>query len=225
MTLREIESLAAQHEVISDKIKKEICPTIAHKSQEFRTNRKRHLNDLHALNNAYQSQIDNMQRNLKGYMKAFKDAESAHIKFYKADHNMDLSRAEVEKCRQNLQQKVYTCEQAKQHYAAALETTNAAQRHHYTEKIPHLLDEMRRLDIERIHETKQAMMQCLDVETGVLNIVQRCYNDMKAAISTIDPPKDTHVVVEQNKTGYPVPPDFEFKDLGIKNLIIKIITF
>lgn len=128
---------------------------------------------------------------------------------------MDLSRAEVEKCRQNLQQKVYTCEQTKQQYAAALETTNTAQRFHYNEKIPHLLDEMRRLDVERIHDTKQAMIQCVDVETGVLSIFQRCYNDMRQAINTIDPPKDTHIVVEQNKTGYPVPVDFEFKDLGM----------
>lgn len=127
---------------------------------------------------------------------------------------MDLSRAEVAKCRQSLQQKIYTCEQAKQHYAAALETTNTAQRSHYNDKIPHLLEEMRRLDVDRIQETKQAMMQCVDVETGVLSIVQRCYNDMRDAIRTIDPPRDTHVVVEQNKTGYPVPNDFEFNDLG-----------
>lgn len=127
---------------------------------------------------------------------------------------MDLSRAEVEKCRQNLQQKIYACEQAKQHYAAALETTNTAQRAHFNEKIPHLLDEMRRLDVDRIQETKQAMMQCVDVETEVLSVVKCCYNDMREAIRTIDPPKDTHIVVEQNKTGYAIPADFEFRDLG-----------
>lgn len=67
MILREVEALAAQHEIISDKLKKEICPNVSQKSQEFRTNRKRHLQELHALNNAYQAQIDNMQRHLKGY--------------------------------------------------------------------------------------------------------------------------------------------------------------
>lgn len=127
---------------------------------------------------------------------------------------MDLSRAEVEKCRQNMDQKNHICEQAKQHYAAALETTNMAQRAHFNEKIPHLLEEMRRLDVDRIGETKQAMMQSVDVETGVLSVVNRCYNDMRDAIQTINPSKDTHVVVEQNKTGYPVPSDFEFRDLG-----------
>lgn len=68
MILREVLSLAAQHEIISDKLKKEICPNIVKKCQEFRGARKQHMQELHALNNAYQAQIDNMNRNFKGYM-------------------------------------------------------------------------------------------------------------------------------------------------------------
>ena len=44
--LREVDALAAQHERISEKLKKEIWPTIAHKSNEFRTTRKRQLADV-----------------------------------------------------------------------------------------------------------------------------------------------------------------------------------
>ena len=68
LILREVASLAAQHEVVSDKLKKEICPNIVQKCQEFRAGRKRHMQELHSLNNAYQAQIDNMNRHFKGYM-------------------------------------------------------------------------------------------------------------------------------------------------------------
>ena len=68
LILREVTSLAAQHEVISEKLKKEICPNIVQKCKDFHTGRKRHIQELHALNNAYQAQIDNMNRYLKSYM-------------------------------------------------------------------------------------------------------------------------------------------------------------
>lgn len=42
---------------------------------------------------------------------------------------------------------------------------------------------------------------------------------MNTAIGTIDPERDTHMVVEQTKTGYAHPEDFLFEDLG------KIIYF
>ncbi|KAI6231806.1 hypothetical protein M3Y95_00420200 [Aphelenchoides besseyi] len=166
--LREIESLAAQHETISEKLKKEICPN-----------------------------------------------------FKKADENMEMSRADVEKARQNLHQKLNICEHNKQCYADSLETANKAQRAHYQEKIPFLLEEMRKLDVDRITETKTAMNQCVDIETGVLNIIQRCYKDMRDAVVSIDPPKDTHIVVEQKKTGYGHPDDFLFGDLGCPSKILQ----
>ncbi|KAI6222312.1 hypothetical protein M3Y99_01515100 [Aphelenchoides fujianensis] len=219
--LREIESLAAQHETISDKFKKEICPKVFQRCQEFRMHRKKHNADLQQLNSGLTIQIENMHKHQKAYMKAFKEAEHAHIKFKKADENMEMSRADVEKSRQNLQHKVYACDQTKIAYGDALETANGAQRAHYHERIPHLLEEMRRLDVDRIDETKLAMMQCVDVEIGVSSIIQRCYNDMRDAIRTIDPPKDTHIVVEQKKTGYAQPPDFLFSDLGCPSKILQ----
>ncbi|KAI6172955.1 hypothetical protein M3Y98_01030300 [Aphelenchoides besseyi] len=219
--LREIESLAAQHETISEKLKKEICPNVIQKCHEFRGSRKQHLQGLQALNNALTAQIENMHKNQKGYLKAFKDAENAHVKFKKADENMEMSRADVEKARQNLHQKLNICEHNKQCYADSLETANKAQRAHYQEKIPFLLEEMRKLDVDRITETKTAMNQCVDIETGVLNIIQRCYKDMRDAVVSIDPPKDTHIVVEQKKTGYAHPADFLFGDLGCPSKILQ----
>ena len=127
---------------------------------------------------------------------------------------MEMSRADVKRCRDTLDQKIYACEQTKQSYGDGLETANKAQRAHYQEHIPRLLDDMRKLDVARIDETRAAMQQNVDTERGVLNVIQRCYNDMREAIDKICPQQDTHIVVEQKKTGYPHPADFAFQDLG-----------
>lgn len=58
-------------------------------------------------------------------------------------------------------------------YYEALEVANRAQHDHYNNKIPQLLEQMRALDMDRIHATKDAMNQTVDVEMGVLKVVQR----------------------------------------------------
>lgn len=47
---------------------------------------------------------------------------------------------------------------------------------------------------------------------------------MNSAIGTIDPERDTVAVVEQNKTGFAHPLDFQFEDLGLyeKNIKTKL---
>uniref|UniRef100_A0A1I7S9V6 F-BAR domain-containing protein n=1 Tax=Bursaphelenchus xylophilus TaxID=6326 RepID=A0A1I7S9V6_BURXY len=212
--LRELGSLAAQHETISEKLRNQICPAVATKCNELRAGRKRHLQELQNLNNQLTAQVDHMNKMKKGYLKAFKEAETAYIKHDKADKNMEISRAELERTKANLAQKNHACHDARCRYYEILQQTNLAQKAHYEQQIPQLLERMRQLDMDRIAATKNAMSQTVDVETGVLKVVQRCYDDMRGAIAVIDPEKDTHVVVEIKKTGYSHPPDFAFQDLG-----------
>ncbi|CAD5229937.1 unnamed protein product [Bursaphelenchus okinawaensis] len=212
--LKELGSLAAQHETISEKLKNQICPVVATKCNELRMGRKRHLQELQNLNNQLTAQVDHMNKMKKNYLKAFKEAETAYIKHDKADKNMEISRAELERTKANLAQKTHASNDARCRYYEILQQTNAAQKGHYEHQIPQLLERMRQLDMDRINATKSAMVQTVDVETGVLKVVQRCYDDMRSAISVIDPEKDTHVVVELKKTGYAHPPDFAFQDLG-----------
>lgn len=86
---------------------------------------------------------------------------------------MDLSRLELERAKNNVHQKNQNCEQAKQNYAHSLELANHAQHDHYNIKLPNLLEDMRKLDIERINSTKQAMLGSVHAETSVSNILQR----------------------------------------------------
>uniref|UniRef100_A0A7E4US44 SH3 domain-containing protein n=1 Tax=Panagrellus redivivus TaxID=6233 RepID=A0A7E4US44_PANRE len=212
--LKEIESLANQHEMISDRLRKDIHPFVVNKCGTLRQVRKHHQSELNAMNVNLERTVEAMAKMQRSYMKAFKEAENAYMKNEKNEKNMDLSRADLEKSRNNVTHKNKLCEEAKQGYAAALEQANQAKRDHFEMKLPQLLANMRATDVERINDTQGAMKKTIEAETSVLKIIQACYDEMLRAVDAINPQADMQVVVDQNVSGYACPPPFEFHDLG-----------
>ncbi|VDO08104.1 unnamed protein product [Brugia timori] len=218
--LHEVESLAGQHEVIAEGLRKDIHPALLTKCAALRAARKNHLNELHIINGVLNASIDNMFKFQKNYCKTFKDAEVAHLKYDKAEKNMDLSRADLERAKNNAMQRTQICEDAKQNYAHALQAANQQQHQHYSQLLPQILERLRTVDEERISETKSLMLQSIEAETKVMNIIQRCYDDMKKAAQLISPLNDSASVVEHYRSGYAHPQPFTFEDFGSPSAII-----
>uniref|UniRef100_A0AAF5PJW4 F-BAR domain-containing protein n=1 Tax=Wuchereria bancrofti TaxID=6293 RepID=A0AAF5PJW4_WUCBA len=218
--LHEIESLAGQHEVIAEGLRKDIHPALLTKCAALRAARKNHLNELHIINDVLNASIDNMFKFQKNYCKTFKDAEVAHLKYDKAEKNMDLSRADLERAKNNAMQRTQICEDAKQNYAHALQAANQQQHQHYNQLLPQILERLRTVDEERISETKSLMLQSIEAETRVMNIIQRCYDDMKKAAQSISPLNDSASVVEHYRSGYAHPQPFTFEDFGCPSAVI-----
>lgn len=181
--------------------------------------------------------LDNLGKSQKSYSKSFKEAEAASLKHQKADKNMDMSRADLEKYRNNAIIRCQQCDDAKQTYAHCLQAANDHQQQHYAIDRPQLLERMRTMDELRCKETKRFMEASIKVETDLMNIIQRlfsfvfdyyyqhifrCYDDMITAVSKVDAQADSLVVVQQHQTGYTYPTPFAFEDLGmIINLTFK----
>ncbi|KAL7077581.1 hypothetical protein ACQ4LE_003326 [Meloidogyne hapla] len=212
--LGELESLASQHELVGERLRDVLLPQISDKCRQLRSVRKKHSQGFELMEKDYNAKVDELQKQKKNYEKSHLDAQNAHIKFNRADQNRYLSRHDVDKARMAANNKSTICEQGKQNYAAQLAATNQAKNDFYNILLPRLLEEMRQLEIERIDFTRQIMMESVKAETDVLHIIQRCYEDMNNAIKTVNPEHDTLLVVEQTKTGYAHPADFEFEDLG-----------
>jgi hypothetical protein len=68
-----------------------------------------------------------LERSRKNYEKAFKEAERAVDNYQRADADLNLSRAEVEKQKMNMTIKSQQCEDAKNEYANQLQRTNEQQ--------------------------------------------------------------------------------------------------
>lgn len=73
------------------------------------------------------NQVASLERSRKNYEKAFKEAERALDNFQRADADLNLSRAEVEKQRMNMAYKNQHCEESKTEYANQLQKTNELQ--------------------------------------------------------------------------------------------------
>nr|CAD2143180.1 unnamed protein product [Meloidogyne enterolobii] len=212
--LGELESLASQHELVVECLRDVLLPKINDKCRQFRTVRKKHSQNFELMEKDYNAKVDELQKQKKNYEKAHVEAQNAHIKHKRAFENRYLSRHEVDKAQLAANNKSTICEQGKQNYASQLAATNQAKSDFYNILLPRLLEEMRQLEIERINFTREIMLESVKAETDVLHIKQRCYEDMNNAIKTVNPEHDTLLVVEQTKTGYTHPADFEFEDFG-----------
>ncbi|KAL6724230.1 hypothetical protein Aduo_019136 [Ancylostoma duodenale] len=212
--LRELESLAGQHEVVGERIRKEVIPFVMTRAGVHRAQRKQCLADLQAIHANLAGAMEHLCKAQKHYGKSFKEAEAAYLKYAKADKNMEISRLDLDKAKNNAQMRSQISEEAKQAYAHALQGANDAQTAHYSQLLPDALARMRAIDLERINDTKIAMEMCIASEADVRPIIARCHEDMRKAVEQIDAVQDTAMVVEQFKTGYTYPPPLHFEDLG-----------
>lgn len=138
--LHEMESLAGQHEVVAEQFKRELLPVVLGVCTDLKSQRKSHLTDLQQLHQRLNGAIENMFKCQKNYGKMFKEAEAASLKYDKAEKNMDLSRAELERAKHNAHQRLQQCDDAKQTYAHSLQATNDLQHQHYTVDLPSVLE-------------------------------------------------------------------------------------
>uniref|UniRef100_A0A158PCJ7 SH3 domain-containing protein n=1 Tax=Angiostrongylus cantonensis TaxID=6313 RepID=A0A158PCJ7_ANGCA len=200
--------------VIGERIRKEVIPYVAARAGVHRTQRKQCLSDLQTIHANLTTAMDHLFKAQKHYGKTFKEAEAAFLKYAKADKNMEISRLDLDKAKNNAQMRSNISEEAKHAYAHALQCANDAQSAHYSQLLPEALARMRAIDLERINDTKIAMELCIASEVDVRPIIARCHEDMKKAVDQIDAIQDTAMVVEQFKTGYVYPPPIQFEDLG-----------
>lgn len=138
--LHEMESLAGQHEVVAERFKRELQPMVLTNCGDLKQQRKTHLTDLQQLHQRLNNTIENMFKCQKNYGKMFKEAEASALKYDKAEKNMDLSRAELERAKHNAHSRAQQCDEAKQTYAHSLQTTNDLQHQHYTVDLPAVLE-------------------------------------------------------------------------------------
>ena len=73
------------------------------------------------------SQLTALERSKKQYERSWRESDKASEIFTKADADLNLSRAEVEKQRMNTSIKNQQCEDCKNEYASQLQKTNEMQ--------------------------------------------------------------------------------------------------
>ena len=211
--LKELHDLAGQHEVIAENTQGNIIKEIIGLIQDYKGERKKELQEGSRIQEQLKSSLAQLEKREKQYEKAFREAEKATDAYRRADADINLSRAEVEKHRNNMMLKNQQCDDYKNEYASQLQQTNMHQNDHYHTHMPQVFQKLQSIDENRINKIKSYIKQSADIERNIIPIINTCIDGMVKASDSINPGEDSKAVVDKYKTGFPIPSDILFDDL------------
>ncbi|XP_059906453.1 formin-binding protein 1 isoform X15 [Gadus macrocephalus] len=213
-TLNELNDYAGQHEVISENLTANIVAELARYLQELKSERKSHFHD----GRKAQQQIESSWKTLEACKRKFerdcKEAERAQQHFEKMDADINVTKADVEKARQQAQVRHQMASDSKNEYSAYLQKFNQEQNDHYYSVIPNIFQKIQEMEEKRIERVGDCMKTFADVDRQVLPIVGKCLDGMTKAAESIDAKTDSQLVVESYKSGFEPPGDVDFEDYG-----------
>ncbi|XP_063334240.1 formin-binding protein 1 homolog isoform X9 [Pelmatolapia mariae] len=213
-TLNELNDYAGQHEVISENLTSLIITELTRYLQELKAERKSHFHDGRKAQQHIESSWKQLEASKKRFERECKEAERAQQYFEKMDADINVTKADVEKARQQAQMRHQMASDSKNEYAAYLEKFNKEQNEHYYTIIPNIFQKLQDMEEKRIERISVCMKTFADVDRQVLPIVGKCLDGMTNAAESIEPKADSKQVVESFKSGFEPPGDVEFEDYG-----------
>ncbi|XP_043201078.1 formin-binding protein 1-like isoform X2 [Amphibalanus amphitrite] len=212
--LAEVGDLAGQHEVVAEQLAASVVSDVTATARTLKDERKRLLHEATRLQNQLNNQRQQLEKAKKNYEKSAREAEKALENYHKADADLNLSRAEVEKQKMNSSLRDQQCEDNKNEYANQLQKTNDLQHEHYARLLPAIYDELQALDERRARCQQDHLRRAVDIERHVFPIIHTCLDGMVRAADTIDAEKDSQLVIERYKSGFEPPDSIPFEDLS-----------
>uniref|UniRef100_A0A671N925 Formin-binding protein 1-like n=1 Tax=Sinocyclocheilus anshuiensis TaxID=1608454 RepID=A0A671N925_9TELE len=215
ITLNELNDYAGQHEVIAENLSTQIIAELTRYTQELKAERKSHFHD----GRRAQQHIENSWKQLESSKRRFerdcKEADRAQHYFDKMDADINVTKADVEKAKQQAQMRHQIAEDSKNEYLTYLQKFNKDQHEHYYTLIPHIFQRIQEMEERRVGRVRESMRVYTEVEHKVLPIVSKCLDGMTKAAESIEPKMDSKQVVESYKSGFEPPGDVEFEDYSV----------
>ncbi|XP_007901023.1 formin-binding protein 1 isoform X7 [Callorhinchus milii] len=212
--LNEMSDYAGQREVIAENLTGLIIAELSRYVQELKQERKSHFHE----GRREQQLIDTCWKQLDASKRRFerdcKEAERAQMHFEKMDADINVTKADVEKARQQAQGRHQMASESKGDYASKLQHFNKEQQEHYYTKIPAIFQKIQDMDERRIVRIGESMKTFSEVERQVLPIIGKCLDGITAAAESIDQKQDAQSVIETFKSGFECPGDFDFEDFS-----------
>ncbi|XP_073333792.1 formin-binding protein 1 isoform X1 [Pagrus major] len=213
-TLNELNDYAGQHEVIAENLTSQIIAELTRYLQELKTERKSHFHDGRKAQQHIESSWKQLESCKRKFERDCKEADRAQQYFEKMDADINVTKADVEKARQQAQMRHQMAADSKSDYSSYLQKFNQEQNEHYFTVIPNIFQQLQDMEEKRIERIGVCMKTFADVDRQVLPIVGKCLDGMTKAAESIEPKTDSKQVVESYKSGFEPPGDVEFEDYG-----------
>jgi len=212
--LSEVGFLAGQHEVLSDAFCKERYKGVMGEVKSLKEARKKNMKEAEKIAAELKAAYKKMDAHKEKFRKAFDDQEKSTAAYNKANDDGNVTRNEVAKMSMSARKTAQACEAAKGQYASQLVKTNDSQKKYYQDSLPRLLDGLQRNEEQRIEVLRSSVMSCVSKEQEVSPIIAKCHDTIASAMHSIDPSKDTRILIERYKSGDVPPADFKFEDMS-----------
>uniref|UniRef100_A0A8C6SU90 Formin binding protein 1b n=1 Tax=Neogobius melanostomus TaxID=47308 RepID=A0A8C6SU90_9GOBI len=214
-TLSELNDYAGQHELISENLTQLIINELSRFLQELKSERKSHFHDGRKAQQHIETSWKQLESCKKRFERDCKEADRAQQYFEKMDADINVTKADVEKARQQAQMRHQMAADSKSEYSSYLQKFNQEQNDHYYTNIPNIFQKLQDMEEKRIEKLGECMKTFADVDRQVLPIVDKCLDGMTKAAESVEPKTDSKQVVESYKSGFEPPGDVEFEDYGL----------
>ena len=99
------------------------------------------------------------------------------------------------------------CDDSHANYSAHVSLFNDTQRLFHERQLPSILTDLQQLDHKRSDELKDVFFKSIQSHVEVLPRIQRCLDEMIQQTEQLNAQADAQVVIDEYKTGYPIPDD------------------
>ncbi|XP_045702404.1 formin-binding protein 1 isoform X18 [Phyllostomus hastatus] len=211
-TLNEMNDYAGQHEVISENLTSKIIAGLARYVQELKQERKSHFHDGRKAQQHIETCWKQLESSKRRFERECKEADRAQQYFEKMDADINVTKADVEKARQQAQLRHQMAEDSKADYSSILQKFNHEQREYYYTHIPTIFQQIQEMEERRIVRLGESMKTYAEVDRQVTPIIGKCLDGIVKAAEAIDQKNDSQLVIEAYKSGFEPPGDIEFED-------------
>lgn len=211
-TLNEMNDYAGQHEVISENMTSQITVELARYVQELKQERKSHFHDGRKAQQHIETCWKQLESSKRRFERDCKEADRAQQYFEKMDADINVTKADVEKARQQAQLRHQMAEDSKADYSSILQKFNHEQREYYYSHIPTIFQKIQEMEERRIVRMGESMKTYAEADRQVVPIIGKCLDGIVKAAESIDQKNDSQLVIEAYKSGFEPPGDIEFED-------------
>lgn len=185
-SLNELNDYAGQHELVAENMVSQIITELGRYTLDLKAERKSHFHD----GRKAQQQIENSWKQLeqckRNFERACKEADRTQQYFEKMDADINVTKADVEKARQQAQFKHQLAADSKNEYSNYLQKFNQEQTEHYHTLIPNVFQKIQEMEEKRIERVSDSIKTFAELDRQILPIVGKCLDGITKASESID---------------------------------------
>ncbi|XP_032639298.2 cdc42-interacting protein 4 isoform X1 [Chelonoidis abingdonii] len=191
-----------------------ICVELSKHAQELKQERKLHFQEGRRAQQQLENSFKQLENSKRKFERDCREAEKAMLVAEKLDQDLNATKADVEKAKQQANLRSHMAEESKNEYASFLQKFNRDQSQFYFLEMPQIFNKLQEMDERRTVQLKEGYGIFSETERQVMPIIGKCLDGMKAAADSVNEKNDSQVLIELHKSGFERPGDVDFEDFS-----------